>query len=166
MDKTEERLASFVGSLRFRDIEPQVLHAIKRRFIDSIGCALGAFQVETSRIARNIALKVESTAKAGVIGTRVKSSSELAAFANTAMIRCLDLNDDYFGKDGPHPSDTIGAILAVGDSSMRTVRRLLMLLRSRTKFCAVSPTRWDCGKGDGTRHFYCSGSGLGCRQGA
>ena len=74
MDKTEERLASFVGSLRFRDIEPQVLHAIKRRFIDTIGCALGAFQVETSRIARNIALKVESTAKAGVIGTRVKSS--------------------------------------------------------------------------------------------
>ena len=33
------------------------------------------------------------------------------------MIRCLDLNDDYFGKDGPHPSDTIGAVLAVGDST-------------------------------------------------
>ena len=33
------------------------------------------------------------------------------------MIRCLDLNDDYFGKDGPHPSDTIGAVLAVADST-------------------------------------------------
>jgi len=117
MDKTEERLTSFVGSLRFRDIEPPVLHAVKRRFIDTIGCALGAFHVETSRIARNIASNVESSTKAGVIGTRAKTSPDLAAFANTAMIRCLDLNDDYFGKDGPHPSDTIGAVLAAADST-------------------------------------------------
>ena len=66
MDKTEERLTSFACSLSFRDIEPPVLHALKRRFIDTIGCALGAFHVETSRIARNIASKVESSAKAGV----------------------------------------------------------------------------------------------------
>ena len=117
MDKIEERLTSFVGSLRFRDIEPPVLHAVKRRFIDTIGCALGAFHVETSRIARNIASNVESSTKAGVIGTRAKTSPDLAAFANTAMIRCLDLNDDYFGKDGPHPSDTIGAVLAAADST-------------------------------------------------
>src|SRR5512138_2201507 len=99
MDKIEERLISFACSLSFRDIEPPVLHALKRRFIDTIGCALGAFHVETSRIARNLASKVESSVKAGVIGTRAKSSPDLAAFANTAMIRCLDLNDDYFGKD-------------------------------------------------------------------
>jgi 2-methylcitrate dehydratase len=116
MDKTEERLTAFAHSLSFRDIEPPVLHALKRRFIDTIGCALGAFHVEMSQIARNIASKVESSAKAGMIGTDAKSSPDLAAFANTAMIRCLDLNDDYFGKDGPHPSDTIGAVLAVGDS--------------------------------------------------
>jgi len=117
MDKTEERLTSFVGSLSFRDIEPPVLHAVKRRFIDTIGCAIGAFDVETSRIARNIASSVESSTKAGVIGMRAKTSPDLAAFANTAMIRCLDLNDDYFGKDGPHPSDTIGAVLAAADSA-------------------------------------------------
>jgi 2-methylcitrate dehydratase len=89
---------------------------LKRRFIDTIGCALGAFHVDMSRIARSIALRTQNSAKAGVIGTDAKSSPDLAAFANTAMIRCLDLNDDYFGKDGPHPSDTIGAVLAVGDS--------------------------------------------------
>jgi len=33
MDKTAERLLSFAGSLRFADLEPQVLHAIKQRFI-------------------------------------------------------------------------------------------------------------------------------------
>ena len=117
MDKTEERLTSFAGSLRFRDIEPQVLHAIKQRFIDTMGCALGAFHAEPSVIARKIASRVESSTKAGLIGTNIKTAPELAAFANTAMIRCLDLNDDYFCKDGPHPSDTIGAVLAAADST-------------------------------------------------
>ncbi len=41
----------------------------------------------------------------------------MAAFANTTMIRCLDLNDDYFGKDGPHPSDLIGAVLAAAETT-------------------------------------------------
>ena len=68
-------------------------------------------------IARKIASRVESSTKAGLIGTSIKTLPELAAFANTAMIRCLDLNDDYFGKDGPHPSDTIGAVLAAADSA-------------------------------------------------
>jgi 2-methylcitrate dehydratase len=116
MDKTAERLLSFTGSLRFADLEPQVLHAIKQRFIDTIGCALGAFNAESSVIAKKIASDVKSSAGARILGTRTASSPDLAAFANTAMIRCLDLNDDYFGKDGPHPSDTIGAVLAAADS--------------------------------------------------
>jgi len=97
-------------------LDEEILHAIKLRFIDSIGCALGAFNADSSRIARQIALSSTGSHGAAVIGCDEKSSSELAAFANTAMIRCLDLNDDYFGKDGPHPSDTIGAVLAVADS--------------------------------------------------
>lgn len=116
MDKTAERLVSFTTSLCFDDLKSDVLHAIKQRFIDTIGCALGAFYAESSGIARKIALLVASSPGAGIIGTRERSSPELAAFANTAMIRCLDLNDDYFGKDGPHPSDNIGAILAAADS--------------------------------------------------
>jgi 2-methylcitrate dehydratase len=116
MDNTEQRLVTFTGSLRFDELEPQLLRAIKQRFIDTIGCALGAFHAESSVIAKKIACAAEMSKGAGLLGTRVKSSPELAAFANTAMIRCLDLNDDYFGKDGPHPSDTIGAVLAASDS--------------------------------------------------
>ena len=115
MDSIENRLIAFVGGLNFRDLESSVLHAIKQRFIDTIGCALGAFPAAPSVIARTIACSVKSSTAAGLIGTQTKSSPELAAFANTAMIRCLDLNDDYFGKDGPHPSDTIGAVLAMAD---------------------------------------------------
>jgi 2-methylcitrate dehydratase PrpD len=103
MDTIEDRLISFAEALRFRDIDPAVLRAFKQRFIDAIGCALGAFGAEPVSMARKIASRVQSSPGATVIGTREKSSIELAGFANTAMIRCLDLNDDYFGKDGPTP---------------------------------------------------------------
>jgi 2-methylcitrate dehydratase len=116
MDTIEDRLVSFADAVRFGDIDPRVLHALKQRFIDAIGCALGAFDAEPVSMARKIASRVQSSPGATVIGTRAKSSIELAGFANTAMIRCLDFNDDYFGKDGPHPSDTIGAVLPVAES--------------------------------------------------
>jgi 2-methylcitrate dehydratase len=124
-DKIAEKLISFTGSLRFTDLEPQVLHAIRQRFIDTIGCALAASCAESSVIAKKIAFTVQSSAGARILGTCNSSSPELAAFANTAMIRCLDLNDDYFGKDGPHPSDTIGAVLAAADSVHADGRALI-----------------------------------------
>ena len=55
MDHTEQRLVTFTGSLRFNELEPELLHAIKQRFIDTIGCALGAFNAESSVIARKLA---------------------------------------------------------------------------------------------------------------
>jgi 2-methylcitrate dehydratase len=117
MDLLEERLVSFTQAQQFSEIEPQVLRAIKLRFIDTMGCALAGYNERPAAIARSLAAKVSSTLQAGVIGTASKSSPEMAAFANTTMIRCLDLNDDYFGKDGPHPSDLIGAVLAAADAA-------------------------------------------------
>ena len=117
MDLLEDRLVRFVHSLQFSQIEPQVLHAMKLRFIDTMGCALAGSNERPAAIARSMAARVHSTPEAGVIGTSVKSSPEMAAFANTTAIRCLDLNDDYFGKDGPHPSDLIGAVLAAADAA-------------------------------------------------
>lgn len=115
-DRLEDHLVTFAQSLQFSEIEPRVLHAIKLRFIDTIGCALGGYNERPAMIARSLAAQIHSTLEAGVIGTARKSSPEMAAFANTTMIRCLDLNDDYFGKDGPHPSDLIGAVLAAADA--------------------------------------------------
>ena len=117
MDRIEEKLTHFAHSLTFGDIRPQVLHAIKLRFIDTIGCALAGYNESPAKIARSLAAEVHSTVGADVIGVLRKSSPEMAAFANTTMIRCLDLNDDYFGKDGPHPSDLIGAVLAAASTA-------------------------------------------------
>ena len=122
MDRVEEKLVGFAHSLNFGDIPPQVLHAIKLRFIDTIGCALAGYNEQPAKIARTLAAEINATVEAGVIGTLAKSSVEMSAFANTTMIRCLDLNDDYFGKDGPHPSDLIGAVCGSRKHSERRWR--------------------------------------------
>ena len=36
-----ERLADFAAALRFEDLTAAVVHEVKRRAIDSVGCALG-----------------------------------------------------------------------------------------------------------------------------
>ncbi len=120
LDKTEERFVAYASQLTYADLTPQANHAVKRSVIDSIGCAFGAFDVASTRAIRNLAAQVTSTRPATVIGTRIRSSPELAAFANSSMIRYLDFSDDYFGgygEMGPHPSDNIGAVLAAAESA-------------------------------------------------
>ena len=50
-----------------------------------------------------------------VIGTRMKSVPDMAAFANTTASRCVEMNDFYYrpGSAGGHPSDMLGPVLAI-----------------------------------------------------
>ena len=116
MDRTAETLADYASGLRYADLTPAAIHAAKRSLIDSIGCAFGAFHAEPSQAMRKLASEVTAKRPATVIGTQIRSSPELAALANGAMIRYLDFSDDYFGGSGdigPHPSDNICGVMAV-----------------------------------------------------
>src|SRR5881409_2628698 len=53
---------------------------------------------------------------ARILGTRQRTSTDLAAFANTALVRYLDCNDTYAARGTGHPSDMIPAVLAVADA--------------------------------------------------
>ncbi|MBI2534970.1 MAG: MmgE/PrpD family protein, partial [Deltaproteobacteria bacterium] len=68
MDLLEDRLVTFTQSQQFSGIEPRVLHAIKLRFIDTIGCALAGYNEGPAKIARHLAAQIRSTVEAGVIG--------------------------------------------------------------------------------------------------
>lgn len=129
MDKTTEKLAGFASDLSYADLTSGAIHAAKRSFVDSVGCALGAFHAEPLRAVRRLASQTSATRPATVIGTRIRSSPELAAFVNGAMIRYLDFSDDYFGGGGdigPHPSDNIGGVLAAAESAGRDGRTLIL----------------------------------------
>lgn len=120
MDKTTERFATYAADLRYSELTPQAIHAVKRSVLDSIGCALGAFNAGPVKALRALASRVSSTTPATVIGTQIRTSPEWAALASGAMIRYSDFSDDYFGGMGdtaPHPSDNIGGLLAAAEST-------------------------------------------------
>jgi len=100
------------------------VHQCKRRVIDTMACALGAYPAEPSRIARAVAFANGGTAGGCVLGTRRRTSPELAAFANSVMGRYLDGNDTYPGGGG-HPSDMIGGLLALATDRDASGRALL-----------------------------------------
>lgn len=116
MDNTTRTLANYVAALQYDRLPPGAIHAAKAHLIDSIGCAYGGFDSEPAIIARRMAASVNSTPPARVFGTGERTSVEMAAFANTVMVRYLDYNDTYISTGSGHPSDMIAACLAVAES--------------------------------------------------
>jgi len=85
-------------------------------FIDTIGCGLEALEYEacTKLLGPVVAgLKIEKGAR--VPGTSFELDPVTAAFNIGAAIRWLDYNDTWLAAEWGHPSDNLGAILAVAD---------------------------------------------------
>ena len=116
MDKTTRTLATYITSLNYQHLTPGALHETKRRLIDSIGCAIGGYTSEPVRIASRAAADASGTPVAHILCSGAPTSIEMAAFANTCMIRYLDCNDTYISVGSGHPSDMMGAVLAVADA--------------------------------------------------
>src|SRR5215831_10144805 len=110
------QLANYSSSFRFEDLSQDVVHEVKRRVIDSIGCALGAWNEEPCAIARKVALEFSAKAGSTIIGTAHKAPPDWGAFATGCCIRYFDYNDTYLSKEPAHPSDNLSAVLAVAES--------------------------------------------------
>ncbi|GMR05073.1 MAG: MmgE/PrpD family protein [Thermodesulfobacteriota bacterium] len=117
MKRLSNRLAEYAAALSFADLPPGVVHETKRRLMDSLACALGAYNSPPARAAREIALEIKSTTGAAILGTAQKSSPDLSAFANGILVRYLDYNDTYLSMEPAHPSDNIAPALAVAEAA-------------------------------------------------
>src|SRR5207248_8217595 len=71
----------------------------KRRVIDSIGCALGAWREEPCRIARKVACDFSAKQGATMIGAHHQVPPDWAAFATGCCIRYFDYNDTYLRSE-------------------------------------------------------------------
>ncbi len=117
MDASISRIADYTSRLQFSDLPATVVHETKRRVIDTLGVALGAYDAEPSRIARDMARRVAAAngERGGrILGTDHRTLPEFAAFANGVMGRYLDGNDTF--PHGGHPSDVIAPVMAVADA--------------------------------------------------
>jgi len=121
-----ERLAAYASGLRYEDLDKPTIERVKALLIDTIGCGMGAWEEKPVRICREIALAVDGPAT--IIGTHRKTTPEMAAFANGAAFRYLDFNDTYIGRFAIHPSDNIGACLAVAEAERANVEELIVAI--------------------------------------
>src|SRR5256885_14843770 len=119
------QLADYACSLQFEDLSKEVVHEVKRRVIDSIGCALGAWNEEPCVIARTVASDFSAKNGSTIIGTNHKAPPDWTAFATGCCIRYFDYNDTYLSKEPAHPSDNIAAALAVAESVGADCRELI-----------------------------------------
>ena len=110
MDAALEAIADFVGSTSTADIPEAVRDRARDILVDTLGCAIGGQDCPAAQVAQGLAAGT-SGGDGVVIGRQDRVPVELAAFWNSSMMRYLDFNDS--GSSGGHPSDMIGAHVAL-----------------------------------------------------
>lgn len=150
MDKTADRLVEFASALTYSDLSKATVEAAKTRLIDSMGCAMAAFLAPPVRVVRRLAVPVADGPAARVFGTLTRTAPDLAALANGAMVRYLDMSDAYLLTSTAHPSDNIPALLALAEATGAGGEDLLLAIvisyEIQCRFCDVVPFQakgWD-----------------------
>lgn len=145
-----QSLAQFSQAIDYKHFPEEVVHEVKRRLIDTLACALGGWRSKPSKIARKIAGRTLFKGGATLLGTALKVTPDLAAFANGTAIRYLDYNDTYLSKEPAHPSDNISAALAMaelkGANGKRLIESIVLAYEVQCRLCdaaALRPRGWD-----------------------
>jgi 2-methylcitrate dehydratase len=104
------------------EIESELAYTTARYcLIDTLGCGLEALEYPAcTRLLGPIVPGTTVPGGARVPGTNFVLDPVHAAFDIGAMIRWLDFNDTWLAAEWGHPSDNLGAILAVADWLSRT----------------------------------------------
>ena len=94
--------------------------AARLSLLDSLGCAVRALEApECRRLLGPPGGRFGPSGTARVPGTRLQLDPVSAAFDIGAMIRWLDFNDTWLAAEWGHPSDNLGALLALADARCR-----------------------------------------------
>jgi 2-methylcitrate dehydratase len=158
VDATITRLAEFATGLRYEQLPSGVVDLAVGRLVDALGCAVGGMDSEQARIALAVSPpvcvepdgEIEFTGR--VLGSPRQTVPELAAFANSVMVRNLDFNDRY---PHIHPSDMIGGLLAgvgaPGVDGRRLVTAIVVSYEVATRIADVVRRHpgWDSGYSTG-----------------
>ena len=124
VDPVLEQLASYTAEPPL--FSDSVYDDARLCLLDALGCAALALRHPACRRLLGPFVPGQSeTVPAGarVPGTEIELDPIQAAFNISILIRWLDYNDTWLAAEWGHPSDNIGALLAVADYLSRTGRR-------------------------------------------
>jgi 2-methylcitrate dehydratase len=123
MDNLTCQIANFAYELKFAQLPQDVVAAATRFMVDSLACAIAAHDCEPAQMGLRLARGAAPLKYPGrIICHGAMSTAETATFVNTTMIRNLDFNDEY---PGGHPSDCLGAFLAIAESAQADGKQLI-----------------------------------------
>jgi 2-methylcitrate dehydratase len=150
LDTTTEKLVTLAHALRFEDLTPVAIRAAKARIVSTIAVSLAAYNMEPVRIARKLAQPVAAGPAARIVGSLVATTPDMAAFVNSAMVRCLDMSDTYVMSAVSHPADAFSSVLAIAEAEKLSGRDLLLatalIYETQCRFVEVVPYNhhgWD-----------------------
>lgn len=121
MRPVSEDLVRFITGIKFEDLPIEVVHQVKRGFIDSIGCALSGIATEKGKIAITMAKRLGGTAESTIIGVGGKVSCTNAAYVNGELINGIDMD----AIPHIHPF-VIPPVLAIGESTSASGKELIV----------------------------------------
>jgi 2-methylcitrate dehydratase len=121
----DQVLGSIADYVLSRSIDSdEALQTARYCLMDSLGCGLLALRYpECTKLMGPIVPGATMPGGARVPGTGYELDPVHAAFNIGCMIRWLDYNDTWLAAEWGHPSDNLGAILAVGDYVSRQQRQ-------------------------------------------
>ena len=129
VDTIQQRLVDYARDLNYDSLTPGAIHAVKVRVVDTLGVLIGGFFSADARIARNIVAEFPNPNGATVIGTRMKTAPDLAAFVNGTTARYLELTDSNPQQKpkgiGGHPSDVVTPIFSAAEYAHSSGRDLI-----------------------------------------
>ena len=150
MDTTTRKLCNFTTNLRYEDLPAIAIVAAKSRILSTLAVALAAYDMAPVRIVRKLAQPVAAGPASAIFGSLIKTTPDMAAFVNSAMVRCLDMSDSYVMQAVSHPADAFPAILAVAQAEGLSGKALLLataiIYEIQCRFVEVVPYNhhgWD-----------------------
>src|SRR5438132_8630704 len=121
-DKVLTLIADY--ATKFEIKSRQAYETARYCLIDTLGCGLEALEYQAcTKLLGPIVPAPIVPQGAKVPGTRYQLDPVQAAFNIGAMIRWLDFTDTWLAAEWGHPSDNLGAILAVADYMSRKAMR-------------------------------------------
>lgn len=118
MDETSKLIVDYVNSISESNLDDTWINAFNNTMIDTVASLISGFESDSARICARLARSTRSDLKSTVFGYGITTSPELAAYANTTMIRFTDFND--------HFSDMMGGVLAVGEALHSTGPQIML----------------------------------------
>lgn len=101
-----EQISDFASEIENSSLPPEIVESVKMRVLDTMGIAIAAAPLETSRAVRRWVVNQHASGIVNAIGVESTVPANLAAFVNGALAHSLDYDDTHLPSI-LHPSATV-----------------------------------------------------------